>query len=56
MFRAILDSIDFWKKQLGKDGYYKFVGNNLFIEVNLIEASIMIFNEETLEKDLKDYK
>lgn len=52
-FVKVLESIDFWDKELGKDGYFRYLRQ--FMDVNRIMADgpTLFFNEKTLHKELK---
>ena len=49
----VLDSIDFWDKEFGKDGYFRYIRQ--FMNVNHImnDGPQFFFNENTLSKDIK---
>lgn len=52
----IIESIDLWDKELGKDGYYKFIGQTMFDRGFTVNADGFIFNDKILQKNLIDYK
>lgn len=49
----ILESIDYWYKELGADGYFRFIEQFINLDEYYIETTEFFFNDETLDKDLK---
>lgn len=50
----VLDSISFWDKEFGKDGYFRYIQQ--FIDANQVmnNGPMLFFNDQTLQKDIKN--
>ena len=49
----VLDSIDFWEKELGKDGYFRYIRQFMDSYRIMEDGPILFFNEKTLQKNIK---
>lgn len=49
----ILESIDFWHKELGSNGYFHFIGQFIDSDEPIFDGPEFFFNEKTLDKNLK---
>lgn len=49
----VLDSIDFWDKEFGKDGYFRYIKQFMNLDHIMSEGPQFFFNEDTLSKNLK---
>ena len=49
----VLDSIDFWDKEFGKDGYFRYIRQFMDSHRIMEDGPILFFNEKTLQKNIK---
>lgn len=50
----ILDSISFWDKEFGKDGYFRYIQQFINADQIINHGPIIFFNDQTLQKDINN--